>query len=299
MEYSVTEIKVPVPWGHIAVKTWGNPDDPPIFCFHGILDNAGAFDRLIALLPKTFYYIAVDLPGHGRSSHFPAHLPVYTTNYILAYKALKEYFKLEKFTIMGHSYGGQIGFMYSQMYPQHVERLVLLDAIIPITVPTSWFIDHLKDKLEMHCEIESKLASRQPPTYTYAEALNRVQFSRNWGTICEDAAKCLLNRAIEPVGGSDGKFRFTIDQRLKNIINPTVDLRYVVEAYKTSPVCCPTLIILSKQSVLNKNFGRLTKSFGKNVVFKLVDGNHDVHNDKPELVAPLVEKFLLCKRHKL
>nr|CAH7740696.1 unnamed protein product [Callosobruchus chinensis] len=283
----------------LPVKTWGKEDNPAIFCFHGILDNAGAFDRLISLLPKTFYYIAVDLPGHGRSSHFPAHLPIHTINYILAYKALKEYFKLDKFTIMGHSYGGQIGFLYAQMYPQHVERVVLLDAIISIPVPSSWYVDYLKDKLEMHLEIEEKLATRSPPSYTYEEALNRVQFSRNWGSINKDAAKALLNRAIQPVGGLEERYRFTQDQRLKNFINPTVDLRYVVDAYKHAPLHCPTLIILAKESLLNKHLERLTKSLAKNVVFKLVEGKHDVHNDQPEVVAPLVEKFLLCRKHKL
>nr|CAI5858000.1 unnamed protein product [Callosobruchus analis] len=292
------EIKVPVAWGHIAVKTWGKEDDPAVFCFHGILDNAGAFDRLISLLPETFFYIAVDLPGHGRSSHFPGHLPIYTINYILAYMALKEYFKLDKFTIMGHSYGGQIGFLYAQMYPEQVEKLVLLDTIISFPVAASLYVDYLKEKLEVHSEIEENLATRSPPSYTYEEALNRIQFARNLGSINKDAAEALLNRAIQPVDGLEGRFIFTRDQRLKNYINPTVDLRYAVDAYKHAPLRCPTLIILAKQSVASRHFEHLTKSFGKNVVFKLVEGNHDVHNDRPELVAPLVKKFLVYKKNK-
>ena len=38
---------------------------------HGYMDNAGTFDRLIPLLPDKFYVVAIDLPGHGFSSHVP------------------------------------------------------------------------------------------------------------------------------------------------------------------------------------------------------------------------------------
>nr|CAI5870220.1 unnamed protein product [Callosobruchus analis] len=147
--------------------------------------------------------------------------------------------------------------------------------------------------------MEEKLATRSPPSYTYEEALNHIQFARNFGSINRDAAEALLNRAIQPVDGLEGRFKFTLDQRLKSFINSTVDLRYVVDAYKHAPLRCPTLIILAKQSFATRYFRPLTKSFGKNVVFKLVEGNHDVHNDRPELVASLVKKFLVCKKNKL
>lgn len=38
---------------------------------HGWQDNAGSFDTLIPLLPSNFSYLAIDLPGHGLSSHSP------------------------------------------------------------------------------------------------------------------------------------------------------------------------------------------------------------------------------------
>nr|CAH7753933.1 unnamed protein product [Callosobruchus chinensis] len=47
------------------------------------MDNAGAFDNLIPLLPHKFRYVCIDLPGHGRSSHFPPHLPLHTLNFLL------------------------------------------------------------------------------------------------------------------------------------------------------------------------------------------------------------------------
>merc|ERR1719510_1131680 len=67
----VKEIQIPVPWGHIAGKEWGNSDGEPWIALHGWLDNCGSFDTLLPYFPKTQRIIAIDLPGHGFSSHFP------------------------------------------------------------------------------------------------------------------------------------------------------------------------------------------------------------------------------------
>ena len=53
-------------------KTWGNPQGIPVICLHGWLDNACSFDALAPLLPNDSHkFIAIELPGHGFSSHFP------------------------------------------------------------------------------------------------------------------------------------------------------------------------------------------------------------------------------------
>ena len=73
MPTNFTEMKIPVPYGYIAAKVWGSLKDHSIKCIamHGYMDNAGTFDRLIPLLPDQFYVVAIDLPGHGFSSHVP------------------------------------------------------------------------------------------------------------------------------------------------------------------------------------------------------------------------------------
>ena len=48
----ISELKLAVPWGHIAAKAWGSHQSPPVLCLHGWLDNANSFDRIIPLLPK-------------------------------------------------------------------------------------------------------------------------------------------------------------------------------------------------------------------------------------------------------
>ncbi|KAF4532370.1 hypothetical protein B566_EDAN003674 [Ephemera danica] len=42
---------------------------------HGWQDNAATFDPLLAMLPSSLSVLAIDVPGHGFSSHYP---PEYT-----------------------------------------------------------------------------------------------------------------------------------------------------------------------------------------------------------------------------
>ncbi|KAJ8922893.1 hypothetical protein NQ315_007929 [Exocentrus adspersus] len=295
----INEFSVPVPWGHIAVKTWGDEKDEAVLVAHGRLDNAGAFDRLIPLLPASFYYICIDLPGHGKSSHFPPHLPIYTTNFVLAYKLLVEFFKRQSYIIIGHSYGGQIGFLYAQLYPMHVKKLIMLETVHMYPVNVKEFKHYLIDQLESNIDISRKLGTGSKPKYTQEEALSKLLTGRQGTSLTIEAATPLFKRAVEPVG--DGKVSFTYDQRMKSFINPLHDFRYIIETLREDPVTCPVLIVLGLKSLTKDHMEVLVKEFKRwnNISIEYVDDYHDVHNNSPGLVAPIITKFLLTEKAKL
>ncbi|KAL1489938.1 hypothetical protein ABEB36_013863 [Hypothenemus hampei] len=292
------EIKIQAPWGKVAGKLWGNPDDTPVLVVHGIMDNAGGFDKLIPLLPK-YFYICIDLPGHGRSDHFPPSLPIFTVNYILVYILTMNYFKKDKYIIMGHSYGGQLALLFARMYPERVEKLVLLDTIHYLTTSSNRYLDDLKHKFKEHFITEEKKKVRSPPRYTYEEVLAKVKQNRPF-PLTEDAAENLLKRSLIPL--DDGKYYLSTDQRLKYFINPIHDIRYAIESIKEHPVQCPLLIIFGHENVVQRHVLRsilnhLKKQ--KNVTVKYVPGTHDVHQINPEIVAPLINDFFITQKSKL
>ena len=65
------EVRIPVPYGHIAGKAWGDPSGKPILGLHGWLDNAGTHDHIAPLLSDEYYLVSLDQPGHGLSSKYP------------------------------------------------------------------------------------------------------------------------------------------------------------------------------------------------------------------------------------
>ncbi|KAM9684515.1 serine hydrolase-like protein 2 isoform 5-T6 [Dama dama] len=159
----ISELKLAVPWGHIAAKAWGSHQAAPVLCLHGWLNNANSFDRLIPLLPKDFHYVAMDFGGHGLSSHYSQGFPYYHQNFVSevrrvaagcflsgasqdtgtarlrptltwlhAFSALK----WNRFSLLGHSFGGTVGGMFSCIFPEMVDKLILLDAL-PVVLDTN------------------------------------------------------------------------------------------------------------------------------------------------------------------
>lgn len=277
---------------------WGDAKSEAVLVFHGIMDNAGSFDNLIPLLPQCFYYICIDLPGHGRSSHLPPFLPIHTTDHLLVYRMIVEYFNRVKYLIMGHSYGGQIGILFAQLYPKYVSGLILLDTFYFYPFAPKFFMHKLVESHNLLLKLQ-KQAKEDKPIYTYEEALNKLMNNRNYGTLDRKSAEPLLKRMIQSVG--DDKYVFTIDQRLKSFQNPSGNIAYIIDLLLERPVRCPVLVIVGSESKAQAvYFKPLMKYFKKHkIIIKVVDGDHNVHNTFAERVAPTVIKFLLKIQHKL
>lgn len=277
----------------IAAKVWGNEHDEPILCFHGLMDTAGSFDFLIPLLPQHFRYICIDLPSHGKSSPFPEHVPIYTLNYLFAYEAVMRYFGRDSYIVMGHSYGGQIAYTFGQVYPQKLKKLIMLDTVHLFPTAVSYCSDSLDDKITSFLATEEKLQTGAAPTYTYEEAVEKARVRRNGNTLSVQSSQHLIDRLLIPVGGN--RYTFNMDQRLKNFINPVQDFRYIVQHIKASPVKCPILMLLGTESRAQKYYFKdiikVLKSQG-NILIKDVEGDHDVHMEKPENVERYITKFL-------
>merc|ERR1712107_957574 len=100
------EIEIPVPWGKIAAKDWGDENGKPWLGIHGWLDNAGSFDLLAKECPKGHRLISIDYPGHGLSSHIPAGSSYHYLEGSTYIMRIVKHFGWDKFNLIGHSMGG-------------------------------------------------------------------------------------------------------------------------------------------------------------------------------------------------
>lgn len=155
---------------------WGNPGSPiPILGFHGFQDNAGTFDRLVPYLSNSLYFVAVDLPGHGMSSHMPLGLPYHFGDFIIAMRRIANYFKWTKFSIIGHSMGAGLGVYFASMYPNIVDKLVMLDMIKPISSDEGPTGLGMGSAIDMFLSLEDKVKPELSPSYSYQDALDRLR----------------------------------------------------------------------------------------------------------------------------
>ncbi len=109
--------------------TWGqpNPDRPAALLVHGLTVNHREFAELgPALAAAGHFVIAPDLRGRGLSDK-PAHgysLSIHAHDLLTLLDALG----VRTYYHVGHSLGAIMGLYMSALYPQRVEKLVLIDA---------------------------------------------------------------------------------------------------------------------------------------------------------------------------
>jgi pimeloyl-ACP methyl ester carboxylesterase len=107
------------------LEAGGEPSaEPPLLMVHGWCGSSADFGPLMRALPAGTRSLAVDMPGCGLSDKPDAayDLP-YFMNFLCTFT---EAFGLERFTLVGHSMGGQLSVHFASLWPGRVERLVLI-----------------------------------------------------------------------------------------------------------------------------------------------------------------------------
>lgn len=281
------ELKLSVPWGHIAAKAWGHSTDRRILAVHGILDNAGTFNRIIKFLPKDCYIVCIDLPGHGFSSHFELSLPLNYFSYVLTIHHVLNALQWNTCIYMGHSFGGNIGTMFSILYPKRIEKLILLDSLM--SMPT--LNEDLISSLQKACDIAIKTDKNKiPQLYTKEEVLHALKYTR-FSALNAEAAEALFERGLTQI---NDLYKYNRDIRLKRLVVPFFNEDQLVTFI--NKISTPCLIILSNSSLdiyqWKKNILNQLSNYSNIFTIIYVHGNHDVHNNYPERVVPHICKFL-------
>ncbi|KAF3421000.1 hypothetical protein E2986_07694 [Frieseomelitta varia] len=280
-----TEVKFPVPWGYITGKIYGSSKKKRILMVHGILDNAGVFDRLMEYLPEEYQYVNIDLPGHGFSSPMPAGLPLHFFDYVYSILLVLTALKWQTCTYIGHSLGAHIGTYFSILYPGKLEKIVAIDGLLPFFISdTVSFIREL-----YNINIDVKHSER---LYTKEQILYSLQF-RRYETLNTEAAEAVFKRAVTKVGNL---YKYNRDKRLGLILKPY----FTIEQHRNffSKYSTKTLLIIAnnskRTSMLSKIIEALPDVIDISHLFTIitVTGNHDVHNNYPERIAPHICKFL-------
>ena len=108
----------------IHYKTLGK--GPAIILLHGFLESSTMWQPLLPQLAEDHFVVAIDLPGHGQSGVLAdihsMELMAEAVNEIMAH------LRLDTATFVGHSMGGYVVLAFLELFPEKVERLMLLNS---------------------------------------------------------------------------------------------------------------------------------------------------------------------------
>ena len=124
----------------------------------------------------------------------------------------------------GHGYsmvaslGGSTGLLFGSVYPDSLEKLVLLDLIKPVILPLPWHEQSLNLAIETLLEtekrmVEAKCHQRGAPL----EELISRYLKGTHGSLTLESCRVLMKRGTRPAPDGSG-FVYSHDLRLVSII---------------------------------------------------------------------------------
>ncbi|MGA9635965.1 MAG: alpha/beta hydrolase [Solirubrobacterales bacterium] len=101
-------------------------EGPLLVLLHGITSTSDAWREVMPRLAENYTVIAPDLIGHGRSAKPRGDYSLGA--YAAGVRDLLALLGFECGTVIGHSFGGGIAMQFSYLFPEYVERMVLIGS---------------------------------------------------------------------------------------------------------------------------------------------------------------------------
>ncbi len=134
--------RISLPTGvELDVAVAGHAGNPPVVLLHGFPESHRTWRDVIPDLAEDHFVLAPDQRGFARSSK-PDGVENYTADKPVAdLLALADHFGIDRFTLVGHDWGGAIAWMAALQHPNRVARLVIVNAPHPFVFQKSLFDD--------------------------------------------------------------------------------------------------------------------------------------------------------------
>ena len=273
----------------IHLTRWGPPPSEsvwPVFLLHGWLDAGDTFQFMVDALERDRPLVALDWRGFGRSEWsadgywFP--------DYLGDLDALLEHLSPGvPARLVGHSMGGNIATVYAGVRPERVHCVVNLEGMgLPRTSP-GLAPARLRKWLD---QLKPQAGRKDYASFEELAAVIRFRYPR-----FSDAQAAFVAGAwgkLDP----GGRVRLAGDPR-HHRVNPVLYKREDAEAC-WHEVRAPLLMILGEESDHMAKLGADGTEAAFRAIFphiefaRIAGAGHMLHIERPDLVAPLVERFL-------
>ncbi len=272
-----------IPGFSIACKSWGHTDSPLILALHGWLDNANSFDLLAPYLSDKFYLVAVDLPGHGHSSHLPSGNYYHLIDGIFTTIQIIDALEKEQVHLLGHSLGGCLASLIAGIAADRILSVAFIDALGPLTSP-----DVTCHKQLSHF-LQDGLCIEDSPSKPYSSLKLAAQARAKRGYLSLTHAEILCERGMYE---KDGAFFWRHDKRLLAPSPLRMTEAQVLSCLSAinakSMLCWATLGFAFDEERMQTRIESV-----KDLTVVELSGGHHIHMENPEVVGQLLANFFI------
>lgn len=240
--------------------------------------------------------MAIDLPGHGLSYRIPDGVSYSYIDMALVLNELCEKYGWDQISIIAHSMGAIITFLYASLLPGKVNLVIAIDTLKPQTRPPRMIANVLQYKFQNFLQAikynRDKLS--EPPSYTYPGLIERL-IQGTSGSVEAKVAHLLLKRGVRPSKIYADKYYFTRDCRVKYIIDSTFDQETSLELARR--ITAKYLFIKTNDerfSEQKKHVNEAIDVMRKHTTIQVnyIRGTHHIHMNNPKRISGIISDFL-------
>lgn len=253
-----------------SAQAWGNPEHIPVLALHGWLDNSASFNALAPQL-NNVYLVAVDMAGHGRSSHRPGCSPYNIWEDVAEIFALADLLGWKNFALLGHSRGAIIASLAAGTFPGRITHLALIEGLLPESARSEDTPTQLARSIEGMKARDQKKLSLYPDVSTAIKVRERGMFPLSYA-----AAKALTERGLKKV---EQGYQWSTDPSL--LVPSALKLLPEQMAAFIARISCPIALVLAEEGMpkLYPSYARAISSY-PNVAVTYLPGGHHLHMEQ-------------------
>lgn len=255
---------------------WGKPDAPVVVALHGFTSLAHTWDTVARALSDRYRILAPDLRGHGETEWSDKYSLKSAMDDLEAFVSALD---VKTFTLIGHSLGGLIGYLYTPAHATRVERLVIVD-MGPEIMPA--FSQRLVNSLA-----ESNVFESREHVFQKLRADN----ARASDDELRQRAKHNVRQR------QDGKWTWRYDHGFKDGSKRVERLDPDAQWQALARIACPTLLVRGSESDLlsRETARRMINVIPHCHLIEIPNAGHSVFMDNPIDFIAALEEFLSAK----
>ena len=274
------------------VRHWGREGAPLLFMVHGWMDVAASFQFVVDSLVGDWHVVAPDWRGFGLSQRAGTDT-YWFPDYVADLDAIIDHYSpIDAVNLLGHSMGGNVVGIYAGVRPQRVRRLINLEGFgMPASRPEQSPRRYAKWLDEI----------REAPTLrSYASRAEVAARLQTTNPRLSDARAAFLAEHWS-AQNSAGRWDILGDPAHKK---PSPLLYHVEEVMACwSAITAPVLWVEAEDTNMWQWMGpkpearieidRRLAHLAKVTTKMMADAGHMLHHDQPQLLAAIIEEFLV------
>ncbi|WP_444996997.1 alpha/beta fold hydrolase [Aliikangiella sp. IMCC44359] len=252
--------------------------DQTILAIHGRLDNAATFFTLWPLMPD-YRFIAIDLPGHGKSEHLGAggyfnYLDIIDTIYVAIQKL-----NLSHVILLGHSMGGAYCALFASIFPELVSHVISIEALGPLVYSPEKMLNNIKMSIVERNKVKRK--------NTFMNLEHAISTRAKASHLPNHLMKNIVKRGT--LSNEQQQIVWSTDKRVK--LPMLYDLNEQQVMQFLAEISCPLLYIegdkgmFSNDQMITRNQMNKRMHTISDVTKIIIQGGHYLHLENPDKVA--------------